>query len=314
MSKVNSYKKLKIGVLGGGFSDERSVSLRSMENVRRSLNDCGYQAENVEVKDDLLAHLERADFDLVFNVLHGTFGEDGHVQALLEWSKLPYTGENLAVSSLCFSKIQTKLLLQGSGLPTGQFMILDPEKMDFKTILNRGFELPFMLKRSGSGSSVGVYFIDSEEALNVALKKENTSAALFVEEYLKGVELTVGMYKEDGNLCFLPYLELRPKKGFYDYEAKYTKGMTEMILPAEIASAVEEEIREHCRAVDSLLEFNNCVRVDFIVKENKPYILEINTQPGMTETSDIPAMLKHAGVSMEHFLFCNIENAMKRIK
>lgn len=318
-SRLEPFRGDTLGVLMGGYGGEREVSLRSGENVAGQLESLGLRVERVVVGDDLVSVLREKGITLAVNMLHGTFGEDGRVQSILEFLKIPYTGEGVGNSALCMNKVRTKEILAAHHVKTAPHMAFAPlahrgakgvlEDMDL-----RGMTVPLVLKPVEGGSSVGVVLLSDRTALKEALERlerEKNLAAMFVETQLRGREITVGLYREGAAVRTLPILELRPKKEFYDYEAKYTAGLTEMILPAPLERTLELRVKRLALQVYEAFPFDNVVRIDMIIEREVPHILEINTQPGMTATSDIPAMVAAAGIPMGHFLAANLENARR---
>jgi D-alanine-D-alanine ligase len=310
-----------IGVLMGGFSSEREVSLRSGKNVLDELLALGLNAVAVDVDERLLESLREKGVTLAVNLLHGTFGEDGHLQAILEFLKIPYTGEDLLASALCMNKVRTKELFDAHHIKTSPHFAFGPwlaqggepsrvsEQLDLL-----GFHAPLVIKPVAEGSSVGVKVLRDKTSLKQELERlagEGKLSSYFLEKYLTGREITVGLFRDRGEVRILPILELKPKNAFYDFEAKYTKGMTEMILPAPLAKGLQARVERMARVIFAAFGLRNCVRVDMILENGIPYVLEVNTQPGMTATSDIPAMLQAAAIPMAEFLAANLENARR---
>lgn len=308
-------KKTRIGVLYGGLSTEREVSLRSGKNCHAALQRLGYEnAELIDVDKDLAIALKDKQTEIAFLCLHGRYGEDGTVQGLLELLRIPYTGSGVLGSALAMSKTLTKRVLKAEGLPYPETIIVTAADLkDREALLSNLPPLPVMLKPLKEGSSVGVEKATTEEELFASLEKiiEEFKGAL-VERYITGQEITVGVIEElsVGNgggmhAVALPILELRPKSkaGFYDYEAKYTKGMTEFILPAELSDETTELAKELAVKTFRALDCSGYGRVDMMVdKDGKPYILELNSLPGMTDTSDLPAMADTAGITYDQLV------------
>jgi D-alanine-D-alanine ligase len=320
-SRFDALSSLRIAVLMGGFSDEREVSLRSGENVLRRLLGMGLQAFPLEVNSDLVSRMSQLSASAAYNILHGTFGEDGHVQGLLEFFKIPYTGEDLGSSAVCFHKVRTKEILRANYFPTSDYFSFESLPNDLNNALRlmelRSIAAPLMLKPFLGGSSLGIKKIADQQQLKKVLAElfeTGKAQNYFVEKYISGREITVGLFRDGAQVRLLPILELRPKKEFYDYEAKYTAGMTEMILPARLSKALQVKVERLALSIFECFHFANCVRIDMILEGDCPFVLEINTQPGMTATSDIPAMLGAAEIPVEYFLACNLENALNRKK
>lgn len=311
---VNITKTTRIGVLCGGLSNEREVSLRSGNNCFNALKRLGYEnAELVDVGHDLVFVLKERKIEVAFLALHGKYGEDGSVQGLLELMQIPYTGSGVLASALAMSKPLTKQVLKANNLPTADTVIIDQhDAKDFRQITNGIQWLPVMVKPLAEGSSVGVSKVDEKSALVATVEETITKyGGAIVERYIKGQEITIGVLEELGpnkngkGVWALPILELRPKSkaGFYDYEAKYTKGMTEFILPAELSPEVTKHAQELAVKTFRALQCCGYARVDFMVDgEGNPYVLEVNTLPGMTDTSDLPAMALEAGTSYDELV------------
>ncbi len=311
-AKPSINKKTRIGVLYGGLSSEREVSLRSGKNCFEALKRLGYEnAELIDVDTNLAEVLKKQKTEIAFLCLHGRYGEDGTVQGLLELLRIPYTGSGVLASALCMSKVLTKRVLKAEGLPYPEtFVVEKPELADYSALRKRLPELPVMIKPLREGSSVGVSKITSEDELRVQLEKTITEyGGALVESYIQGQEITIGVIEQsNGNgskYKALPILELRPKSkaGFYDYEAKYTKGMTEFILPAELSKESTELAQSLAVSTFKALNCSGYGRVDMMVdKHGQPHILELNSLPGMTDTSDLPAMAEVAGISYDQLV------------
>ena len=315
-------ENLRVAVLCGGFGNEREVSLRSGSNVARHLIEAGVQVALWDPAEKPLANLV-GSFDAVYNILHGSFGEDGHAQGALAALGLPFTGESLLVSAVCFHKVRTKEILKAHHLPTSPWLDFSafpeatPEHL-VQALQDAGLAGPWVLKPAESGSSVGVQIARSELELLAALYKLRSPmgwSGYFAEDFVGGREMTVGLYRDQGRRVVLPVLELKPKSAdFYDFQAKYTSGATQMILPAPLTQAEQATLQDLAVRLDRIFHFQGGVRFDVILGSNGFRILEINTQPGMTATSDIPAMLGAAGIPIRDFLFANLENAVKNKK
>ena len=283
-------KDKKIGVLMGGFSSEREISLRSGNNVIRILRDGGYDVTGIDVREDFLKILESEKIQIAFNVLHGFFGEDGRVQAILDFQGIPYTGSGVAASSIAINKILSKQYAALYGVHTAPFKLISTLD-DFGSI---SFDLPWIVKPVSDGSSFGITLIKDKKDI----KKLNINdKQYFVEPYLKGVEVTAGILDDGNESLLLPVLELMPKNEFYDFEAKYTAGMTDFILPARLPEPLYEKIQQQALTAHRALGCMGASRSDFIICGEETYFLEINTNPGMTATSDIPAQAKAYGMS-----------------
>lgn len=303
---IETLKKKKIAVVAGGFDGEREVSFLSAENVMKSLEEKGVHARLLEMNGDFLKEVQAFKPDLIYNSLHGSFGEDGRFQGLLDFLKIPYTGEGHYASALCFNKIYTKRFFFVSNIKTAKaFFFKTENEMEEIALLEKSFSYPFVLKKASSGSTIGVYIIQNQgeffkKVEETRFRKESLTD-YFAEEFLEGKEVTVGVVRHQGKVKVLPILAVRAKKGFLDYEAKYTEGFTEFEIPAKIEKNLEEEIERISREIFIAMSFRQCARIDFIIREGVPHALEVNTSPGNTKTSDIPMMLKSAGIDKGDF-------------
>lgn len=275
-------------VIAGGVSSERDISLRSGKGCYTALQSKGYNVSFLDIKSvcDLIDSHTQKPIDYAFLCTHGSFGEDGKLQSILEWLQVPYTGSKVLASALCMNKYRTKQILNINNLPTAPYQLLSKAK-DLSTK-----NMPFIIKLIESGSSYGVYKINSHDDLNTFYAENPTlnTDEWMVEDYIPGRELTISILEINKKLEILPILELKPKNDFYDLEAKYTKGLTEFILPAPLPSTITQTIKDISYKAFQALGCTGYGRVDIILDQNNnPHILEINTLPGMTETSDLPA-------------------------
>ncbi|HEY9790156.1 MAG TPA: D-alanine--D-alanine ligase [Candidatus Obscuribacterales bacterium] len=311
---VSISKKTRIAVLDGGWSNEREISLRSGRNCLAALKRLGYEnAQEIDVDKNIGAVLTQKNIEVAFLALHGKPGEDGTIQGLLELMQIPYTGSGVLASALAMSKPLTKQVLQAHKIPSAETVIIDQhEAKNFKEIAGSINWMPVMVKPLAEGSSVGVSKVDDLSALVATVEETITKfGGAIVEKYIKGQEITVGVLEESGpnkngkGIWALPILELRPKSkaGFYDFEAKYTKGMTDFILPAEISASATEAAHAVAIRTFKAMQCSGYARVDMIVDASEqPHVLEVNTLPGMTDTSDLPAMAEVAGISYDQLV------------
>lgn len=309
-SLIDFYKTKNIAVLMGGLSSEREVSIRSGENVYNALVNLGFKVVKMDVDANIARRLVKDNIDVAVIMLHGKYGEDGVIQGVLELLGIPYTGCNVLTSAIGMNKIITKELLKANGIPTASYVRLDSSNPDksFEDIVNLG--LPVVLKPIEEGSSVGIEIVREEDQLRGKLRNYlRRYPNSFAEKAIIGTEITIGVIGKEDDVTILPIMELRPRKEFYDYEAKYTKGMTDFIIPAEITKEQEEKVIEYTKKAFKVLGCRGVVRFDAIIskEDNEPYFLEVNTIPGMTETSDIPAMAKAAGMSFEEVVLKILE-------
>lgn len=265
----------------GGVSSEREISLRSGKNVADALEKKGYLVKRIDiVSRDCAGQL--TGIDIAYNILHGEFGEDGGIQKILEDLKIPYTGSDVISSQNCMHKVKTKKILEQNNLATPEFVST----------------APCVVKASTEGSSIGVTIVKDDARLAEVLAETQAKYQdVFVEKFIAGAEVTVGVLPIDGILTALPILELRPKGEFYDFNSKYTPGGTEFILPAELPPEVTGKIQAIAKQAYLALGCSGAVRVDFVLQDRQtPWILEINTNPGMTDQSDLPAEARAYGI------------------
>ncbi len=289
----------KIAVLMGGPSSEAEVSRRSGKNVFKALQNLGYKnAELIEVDENIAKTLLDKGIEIVYNAMHGKFGEDGCIQGMLEIMGIPYTGCGVMASSVCMNKEYTKNILKEAGIPLIKSVLVRKGE-DYKEKI-KDLKYPFMLKPVSEGSSIGMYKVNNPEEMEECFEKSaQCGQDVMVEEYVTGKSLTVGVLEDGDKMFATEILEFRTKTEWYDYEAKYTAGMTEFILPAELSPEMTQKVKQI--AIDA---FNACdcrgvSRVDFMVADNKPYVLEINTSPGMTDLSDLPAQSRAMGIDYD---------------
>ncbi len=282
----------KIGVLLGGLSAERDISLRTGNACLQALQKLGYQAIAIDAGHDLPEQLKDAGIEIAFIALHGRFGEDGRVQGLLEMLQIPYTGSGVLASSMAIDKVITKQMLLYHELPTPGFDFMRPGDSGGQ-LFERCKHLPLIVKPSREGSTIGISIARSREALRHGI---DTAAALdgtvLVEDFIDGSELTVSVLNNEA----LPIIQIVPKSGFYDYQAKYTAGETEYLLPAPIDAVSTQRIQQAAVAACRALGCRGAARVDFMLREREFYCIEVNTIPGMTETSLLPKAAAEAGI------------------
>lgn len=297
----------------GGKSGERDISLRSGKNVLASLKKQGFDAVPIDpAETDLISEIKKNKIDLVYISLHGKFGEDGVVQGLLEHYGVSYTGSKLLASALAMNKVAAKQILISENIPTPEFSRINTDRIEEEILrIVKSFPFPLMLKPEEEGSSLGISLIKEPEKFGDVLRETAQKfSQLFVEKYVKGTEITIGVLGTK-KIEALPILELVPKKEFYDFEAKYTKGMTEFILPARLPEELYKKAQKTAVLSHQALGCFGVSRVDLIVSEEGiPYVNEINTIPGMTDTSDLPAQAKHIGISFDNLVLRILESAL----
>lgn len=303
----NISKDAKIAVLCGGMSSEREISLRSGKNCLAALHRLGFSnAQIVDVSENIMNDLK--GFEYAYNTLHGKYGEDGCIQGVLEILKIPYTGCGVMASAICMNKEYTKRVMETADLPLIKSVYLLPNEDPIEKV--NGLTYPLMIKPVSEGSSFGMSKVNDESELVKAVEDARKyNAQILIEEYLVGIAATVGVLEKDGKAFATEILELRPKNEWYDFEAKYTKGMTEFILPAEISPEMTNLVKEYAVKAFESCGCSGVSRVDFLIVGSTPYILEINTNPGMTDTSDLPAQAAAGGIDYDNLVLMVLNSA-----
>ena len=284
----------KIGVLLGGASAERDVSLRSGTAVYNALKGLGYNAVAIDAGVDICSVLQKEAIEVAFLVLHGGWGEDGSIQGMLEVLGIPYTGSGVLASALAMDKEASKKAFLYHGVPVPPFLVIDKRSAGRHGEPGLSFSLPWVVKPATEGSSIGVSIIKDKNDFTQALEKAFTfGPRVLVEKYIEGREVQIGILNDR----ILGGVEVRPSLEFYSYEAKYTAGLTEYMLPPALESGVYKEACSKALAAHMALGCKGATRVDLrIDNEGNPFVLEVNTIPGMTETSLMPKIAQHAGI------------------
>ena len=276
----------------GGLSSEREISLRSGNAILESLVRSGYGAIAVDVDRDIAKRLRQEAIEVAFIALHGRWGEDGTIQGLLEILGIPYTGSGVLGSSVSMDKAIMKLLLKSLGVATPEYVVCrSPEEAHFP--------LPLVVKPAREGSTIGISIVREEKEKKDALTSAfRFDSKLLLERYIAGREITIGIV----NGTALPVVEVRPASGFYDFTAKYTKGMTEYLVPAKLDERVEREAYDQALRIWNSWELAGCVRIDMLLDGETPSIIDVNTSPGMTESSLVPKAWAHLGRSFDELV------------
>jgi D-alanine-D-alanine ligase len=296
--------KLKIIVMQGGPSAEREVSLRSGAQVAEALRSLGHDVMQLDPAEKNWKLPSKTD--VVFLALHGTYGEDGTVQSELEQLGMPYTGCDPEASRIGFDKVLTKQCCVSAGVPTPRFTLVESAGASWPM----GWNPPVVLKPARQGSSVGLQFVDRVSDWSAALAESlRHDTQVLVEEKIVGRECTVGILGEET----LPLVEVRPKTGIYDYETKYTSGTTEYLCPAPLDEQVTARIQSAAMAAFKAIGGRDYSRVDVILRpDGQPVVLEVNTLPGMTETSLLPKAAAAAGISYSELCQRMVDLALQR--
>lgn len=300
-SKIS--KNARIAVLCGGMSSEREVSLRSGKNCFEAIKRLGFNnAVLVDVDENIAEKLKSEKVEYAYNALHGKYGEDGCIQGLLEVLKIPYSGCGVMSSAICMNKEYTKKILStNKDIPLIKSIFIRKGEDILYSV--KELKYPMMIKPVSEGSSFGMSKVENHQELIEAVEEaQKYNPDVLIEEYLVGICATVGVLGNEGETFATEILELRPKNEWYDYEAKYTKGMTEFILPAQISDELTIKIKELAIKAHRIANCSGVSRVDFHIVDDIPYILEINTSPGMTDTSDLPAQAACMGIDYDNLV------------
>lgn len=301
-------KNQVVAVVMGGPSAEREVSLNTGAAIANALREYGY-TNVVEIDIDprnFGKQLAESKAEVVFNAVHGLYGEDGRLQTLLEIREMPYTGSGMIASVSCMDKVITKRMLRDAGISTPACLIVNKKESGIKEKIMQRFSLPVVIKPASQGSSIGVEIVKEENQLDEALANAfKYSRDILVEEFIGGKELTVSMMQKDGEVVALPVIHIAPHSGMYDYHSKYTKGATEYICPADLDEETTKKVQEISKQAYEVLGCSGVARADVMLdEEGNGYVLEINTVPGMTATSLVPKAAAAAGISFPEL--CNI--------
>ncbi|MGA8533369.1 MAG: D-alanine--D-alanine ligase [Candidatus Tumulicola sp.] len=287
----------KVAVVMGGSSAEREISIQSGTRVTQALRSLGYETSSLDYDDRFVEALREREPDVVFNALHGPGGEDGHVQALLEYLGVPYTGSGLEASSLSMDKHLTKKLLAGEGLPTAAWDLFDLSGGTLP-LLPGALDLPLVVKPRFEGSSAGVVLVRTHEQWTAAMLAAcKDYGQILAEEYVEGREFTCGVLGEEA----LPVVEIVANRDeFYSFDAKYEAGGSTHFVPARVDDDLAARLQMLALSAHRLLGLRDYSRTDFIVnRDSRPYILEINSLPGLTAASNFPEACASVGITFE---------------
>jgi D-alanine-D-alanine ligase len=285
----------RIGVLMGGKSTEREVSLRSGKAIYTALKNAGYDVVAIDTGPDICEALQREKIEIAFIALHGGHGENGAVQGMLEVLEIPYTGSGILASALAMDKEASKKIFLHHKIPMPPFAVLSKEqKAKSMNSFHIGFPMPWVIKPATEGSSIGVNIVRDEGQVGLAIEKAFAlSNRVIIEKYIEGREVHIGVL----NNKVLGGVEVKPSLEFYSYEAKYQPGLTEYVLPPEVSCTTYEKAKETALSAHMALGCRGATRTDLrIDKDGDPHVLEVNTIPGMTETSLLPKVARLAGL------------------
>lgn len=312
MQKFENHidKNAKIAVLCGGMSSEKDISMRSGKGCYEALKRLGFvNAELVVVDRNIAQTLKDGNYDYAYNALHGKYGEDGCIQGLLEILQIPYTGCGVMASSLCMNKEYTKRILStNKDIPLIKSVFV--RKGEDVLEACKDLSYPLITKPVCEGSSFGMTKVNSKDELKAAYEEAaKYNDDVLIEEFINGFFVTVGVLEYENKNFATEILEIIPKNEWYDFEAKYTKGMSEFILPAELDEETTKLVKEISVKAHETAGCSGVSRIDFMIKDNKPYFLEINTSPGMTETSDLPAQSNAMGIDYDNLVLLILNSA-----
>lgn len=287
--------RLTVGVLCGGFSSEREVSLKTGAAIERAINALGHQAVIIDVDDALRDRLKNANIDVCYNALHGTFGEDGQIQSILDFWGMPYTGEDAKTSLVAFDKRLTKYVYEAQGVTTPPYLMLDANTV-LSDVPDR-FDFPVFIKPTSEGSSVGVEKIDSLEAL-LARADQWQATPYLLETTVIGDEISVACIDDE----VIGSVEIVTDREFYDYEAKYGDARTAYFIPPRLSADRIEAAEAMALKAHRALGCRSLCRTDLMVTADNVFVLETNTLPGMTETSLVPKIARANGIEFSELV------------
>ena len=307
---MKNLRTRKVGVLMGGLSAEREVSLSTGGAALKALKRSGYRAVPVDVGRDIASALHRRRIEVAFIALHGRGGEDGTIQGLLESMGIPYTGSGVLGSALAMDKKLSKWVFSSQRLRTPDFAVLKKSDIPSRGWPWRSLRPPVVVKPTREGSTIGIGLVRKVGELRPALKKAfRHGEEVMVERYVPGRELTVGVLGEQA----LPVIEIKPQGGFYDYQAKYGSTTTRYLVPAPLRAAAGRRLQEMAVKAQTALGCSGATRVDFrLDPRGRAWLLEVNTIPGMTETSLLPKAAQEAGMGFDGLVEWILEEAVKR--
>lgn len=300
------WRERRVALLSGGLSSEREVSQRTADAIARALIERGYDITRVDAGRDLPARLVEIAADVVFVGLHGTYGEDGRLQGLLDWMGLPYTGDGVRASLAAFDKVIAKQLFRSAGVPVAPDRVMDRCDAERLRLADLPFGLPVVVKPAAEGSSVGVSIVRSEAQFADALRDAaQRCEQVLVEGFVEGPELSVAVLGRD----VLGSVEVEPARPFYDYAAKYESSGTRYYLPPRLPDDAREAVERVGLAAHMALGCRGLTRVDLFNGHNGPIVLEVNTLPGMTPTSLVPKIAGTRGLGFADLMELVLDHA-----
>jgi D-alanine-D-alanine ligase len=305
MNVKQRLKNKKIGVLFGGMSAERDISVLTGKAVLKALENQGLNAVGIDAGKDLAESIKKEKINFAYIALHGPLGEDGTVQGLLEVMRIPYSGCRVLSSAIAMNKVFSKRIFDSLNLPTPGWRLFNKKE----TLTEREIgKLPVVIKPSGQGSAIGVSLVKKRGELKKAVKEAfKYGDEIICEDYIEGTEITVGILGQEA----LPVIEIVPENKFYDFESKYKAGHSKHIIPPRISRKAVIKSRKLALEAFNALGCRAVSRVDLIVdKKERPWILEVNTIPGMTETSLLPDAARAGGIGFEELVLKILEYSL----
>jgi D-alanine-D-alanine ligase len=302
--------KKNIAVLMGGRSLEREFSIKSGEKISNALRKLGYNVIKMDIDESIVNNLSSEKINLAYIALHGKDGEDGTIQEILEVLDIPYTGPGVYPNILSFDKIISKQIFENQKIPTPPFYFLNTSSFrelgssKLLPFIIKRIGLPMVVKPSAQGSALGIKIVNNKEDLTEAIIYAlSYSKKVILEKFIDGIELAVSIIGKEKPRT-LPVVEIVPEKKFFDFESRTNIGQTDYFVPARLSSSEEKKVKETAIAVHNALNCSKLSRVDIILdrKEKIPYVLELNTSPGMTDTSLLPMAAREAGMSFEELV------------
>lgn len=321
--------KRKVAVICGGYSHEKEISMKSVETVMKYIDRALYEPYKIFMEEEwkvecegsyiaidkndfsFLLKGEKIVFDIAFIVIHGTPGEDGKLQGYFDMLGIPYTTPSQNVSALTFNKWACNNILRTQSVRCAKSVLLKNKSIADEDFIVKELGLPCFVKPNDGGSSFGVSKVGKKEELAQAIEKAfDHGTEVVIEEFLKGTEVTNGVYKDGDKTMVLPITEIASENDFFDFEAKY-KGKSQEITPARLSDKVTKEVQSITKKVYELLGMKGMVRIDYIIVDDQPYLMEVNTVPGLSEASIIPQQVREIGLDLTSFFTTCLKEAVR---
>ncbi|HLY71269.1 MAG TPA: D-alanine--D-alanine ligase [Puia sp.] len=328
--------KPTIAFVTGGYSGESVISYKSAVNILKNVDADKFDVYKIDItlqgwyyvatngdrsavdRQDfsIIDNGRKINFDAVLIGIHGSPGEDGKLQGYFDLMNLPYTSCDAATSALTFNKRYTVAIASFSGINVAKSVVLIRGKFGNPDEVAKQLRFPVFVKPNNGGSSIGMSKVNNatEELVTAIEKAFKEDEQVLIEEFVMGREFTIGVFRSAGKIITLPFTEIKTKKEFFDFEAKYTPGFTDEVTPAQVDEAIAEKVRDTAKKVYQVFNCNGVIRIDFIYNEEKgePFLLEINTVPGQTDESIVPQQVRAMGWTLKQFYSALIEEAMGR--